>query len=76
MNVSDEIVDFLVQHIPAQALAEFKASDAARQRVWDLVAKEKESGLPSQEKMELDDFLKLEHLIVLAKAKALAPGHG
>jgi hypothetical protein len=68
MNVSDEIVDFLVHHIPAQALANFKASDQARQRVWTLVAKEKESGLLPQEKLELDDYLKLEHLIVLAKA--------
>jgi hypothetical protein len=76
MTVSDEIVDFLVHHIPAQALADFKASDAARQRVWALVTKEKESGLLPPEKVELDDFLKLEHLIVLAKAKALAPGHG
>jgi hypothetical protein len=76
MNVSDEIVDFLVHHIPAQALANFKASDEARQRVWTLVAKEKESGLPPQEKVELDDFLKLEHLIVLAKAKASTAGHG
>lgn len=76
MNVSDEIVDFLVHHIPAQALADFKASDEARQRVWTLVAKEKDSGLLPREKLELDDFLKLEHLIVLAKSKALAAGHG
>lgn len=76
MNVSDEIVDFLVHHIPAQALANFKASDEARQRVWALVEKEKDSGLLPQEKLELDDFLKLEHLMVLAKARALAPGHG
>jgi hypothetical protein len=76
MNVSDEIVDFLVHHIPAQALASFRASDEARQRVWALVAKEKESGLILQEKVELDDFLKLEYLIVLAKAKALVAGHG
>jgi hypothetical protein len=76
MNVSDEIVDFLVHHIPAQALVSFRASEEARQRVWALVAKEKELGLLPQEKLELDDFLKLEHLIVLAKAKALAAGHG
>jgi hypothetical protein len=76
MNVSDEIVDFLIHHIPAQALANFKPSDQARQHVWTLIAKEKESGLLPREKVELDDFLKLEHLIVLAKSKALAPGHG
>jgi hypothetical protein len=72
MNVSDEILDFLVEQIPAQSLANFKASDQARQRVWDLIAKEKGSGLLPEEKLELDVFLKLEHLVVLAKAKGLA----
>jgi hypothetical protein len=76
MNVSDEILDFLVEQIPAQSLANFKASDEARQRVWTLIAKEKESGLLPEEKVELDDYLKLEHLVVLAKAKALAAKHG
>jgi hypothetical protein len=76
MNVSDEILDFLVEQIPAQSLADFKASDAARQRVWALIAKEKESGLLPEEKLELDDYLKLEHLVVLAKAKALTTKHG
>lgn len=45
MNASDEILDFLVEHIPAQSLAEFKASEAARHRVWSLIAKEKETAL-------------------------------
>ncbi len=75
MNVNDEIVDFLVRYIPAQALADFKVSDEARQRVWALITREQESGLLPPEKVELDDFLKLEHLVVLAKAKAMAAGH-
>ncbi len=76
MNVSDEILNCLVQHIPAQALADFRVSEEARQRVWGLINQEKESGLLPPEKVELEDFLKLEHLVVLAKAKALAAGHG
>jgi hypothetical protein len=76
MNVRDEILDFLVEQIPAQSLANFAPSEAARQRVWALIAKEKESGLLPEEKIELDDYLKLEHLVVLAKAKSLAAGHG
>ena len=77
MNARDELVDFLVGHIPGRALAGFQASVHARQRVWELVAKEKEMGLLPEEKLELDDYLKLEHLLVLAKAKArLADGHG
>lgn len=76
MNASDEILDFLVEQIPAQSLANFKASDGARHRVWTLIAKEKETGLLPEEKVELDDFLKLEHLVVLAKTRALAAKHG
>jgi hypothetical protein len=63
MNARDELLDFLVGQIPRAALAGFQASDQARERVWALIAKEKETGL------------KLEHLLVLAKAKArLAAG--
>jgi len=76
MNLSDEILDFLVEQIPAQALASFTASKEARERVWDLIAKEKESGLIPEERTELDDYLRLDHLVVMAKAKALAGGHG
>jgi hypothetical protein len=76
VNVADEILDFLVGHIPAQSLANFKASDQARKRVWELIAREKESGLLPEEKVELDDYIRLEHLVVMAKAKALALGDG
>jgi hypothetical protein len=43
---------------------------------WALVAKEKETCLLPEEKRELDETLKREHLLVLAKASArLAGGH-
>jgi hypothetical protein len=70
MNARDEIVDFLVDQIPTSALAGFQPSSAARQRIWHLIAKEKDTGLLPEEKLELDDYMKLEHLLVLAKAKA------
>ena len=70
MNVRDELLDFLVGQIPGQALASFQASEDARQRVWALIAKEKETGLLPEEKLELEDYLKLEHLMLLAKARA------
>jgi hypothetical protein len=76
MTLSDEILDFLVEQIPAQSLANFKASEKTRRRVWALIAKEKESGLLPEQKTELDDYLKLEHLVVMAKATALAGKHG
>ncbi len=70
MNASDELVDFLVGNIPSAKLADFRSSDEARRRVWELIEKEKDAGLVPEEKLELEDYLKLEHLLVLAKAKA------
>lgn len=70
MNARDEIVDFLVDQLPTTALADFQPSTEARLRIWALVAKEKDAGLLPEEKLELDDYMKLEHLLVLTKAKA------
>ena len=39
-----------------------------------MIEKEKEFGLLPEEKVELEDYLKLEQLLVLAKAKARLAG--
>lgn len=70
MNARDEIVDFLVEQIPTSALANFQPSKEARQRVWELIAREIDAGLLPEEQLELDDYMKLEHLLATAKAKA------
>ena len=70
MRAADEVIEFLAREISPQALVGFQPSDATRQRVWDLVRKEKEEGLTPEEKSELDDYERLEHLLILAKAKA------
>ncbi len=70
MRAADELVEFLARQIPAEQLGSFRASASARQRVWDLVQKEKDQGLTPDEQCELEDYEKLEHLLILAKAKA------
>lgn len=70
MRAADEVIEFLARQIPAEQLASFHASEATRQRVWQLVQKEKEHGLTPEEQGELDDYERLEHLLILAKAKA------
>ena len=66
----DEFVDFIVARIPARELAEFRSSDATNQRVWELIAKEKDGRLSKDEKSELDQFLALD--LVMTHAKAVA----
>lgn len=77
MNASDELLDFLVCNIPSSKLAHFHSSEEVRRRVWDLIERERGEGLLSEERVELDDYLKLEHLLVMAKARArLLSGNG
>jgi hypothetical protein len=44
--------------------------EAAIQRVGDLIARSRDGVISSEEQAELDDYLQLEHLLILAKARA------
>lgn len=65
----DQIADFIASMNPARVL-ELRAPDEMRQRLEDLIEKEKETGLSKTEKDELDHCLVLERLVRLAKAHA------
>ncbi len=48
----------------------FRPSDKATQRVAKLVSKAKDGTISNEEQSELDDYLQLEHILILAKARA------
>jgi hypothetical protein len=64
-----EVVDFIASTNPAKVLV-FKPSDEAKKRVSDLVEREKLDGLNQEETSELDYYMKIEHLMRMAKIKA------
>lgn len=64
---SQEIIDMLAQ---APNILEFKPSEEARARVWELIAKEKQGTLTEDEKSELDHYAQVEHIMRLVKAQA------
>ena len=66
----DEIVDFIAAGTTPASLADFEASQSTKDRVADLIHKEKTTGLTPEESSELDHYLKLEHIMRLAKARA------
>jgi len=66
----DELVDFLAAGSTPASLLQFQPSQETRDRVQALIRKEKDGGLLAEEASELDDYLKLEHLMRLAKARA------
>lgn len=66
----EEIINFLAAGITSQSLIEFQSSKTVKERVADLIFREKNEGISLDEKAELDHYLILEHLLRLAKARA------
>lgn len=70
LPIYTEIIDFLAAGTTPTSLIAFHPSETAKQRVADLIQREKSAGLTSEEQAELEHYLQLEHLMRLAKARA------
>ena len=69
LKAYDEVIDFIAATNPSKVLA-FHPSEATRQRVADLIDREKTTGLAPEEKAELDHYMWLEHVMRMAKIRA------
>jgi len=70
LRAYEEIVDFIAAGTTPQNAVAFRPSETTRNRVAELIAGEKSSGLSVEESKELDNYMQLEHLMRLAKARA------
>lgn len=66
----EEVIDFIAAGTSPQNVVAFRPSEGAKERVADLIRREKSASLSPDEKSELDHYLQLEHLMRLAKARA------
>ena len=66
----EEIIDFFAAGTTPEAIVAFHPSDSVQQRVAALVESSKTGGIPVEEQSELDDYLRLEHIMIMAKARA------
>jgi len=66
----DEITDFLISNPTTKEIIDFQASDVLNQRLHYLLDENKSDHLSEDEKIELDTFLKIGHLLTMLKAKA------
>jgi hypothetical protein len=66
----DEFVDFIASGPSPVAVAQFQVSQETKDRVADLIHREKTTGLSPEETADLDHYLHLEHAMRLAKARA------
>ncbi len=70
MRAYEEVVDFIAAGPSSSKVVAFRPSEATRQRVAELVRREKIEDLSPEETSELEHYLQLEHLMRLAKARA------
>ena len=66
----EEILDFIAAGTTPAALIAFRPSTQAQQRVAELVEQSEDGRISPQDQSELDDYLLLEHLMIMAKARA------
>jgi hypothetical protein len=65
-----EVLDFLASGPTLEQIAEFKASPSLQDRVEELLDKNRENGLTEQEAAEMNTFLRINHIMILLKARA------
>ena len=66
----DEATDFISQGNSPRDINEFTPSPQTKTRAWELIERLKEGPLTTEETVELDDYVQLEHIMRLAKAQA------
>jgi hypothetical protein len=66
----DEIIDFIAAGTTPETVVEFRPSDGVQQRVARLVERSREGSISADDQSELDDYLQLEHIMIMTKARA------
>ncbi len=66
----DEILDFLAAGTTAESIANFRPSEQAQARVRELIDRRGEGTITPSQNEELEEYLRLEHLMIMAKARA------
>lgn len=66
----EEIIDFIAAGTTPAAVAAFHPSPSVQQRVAELVERSKDGDISAEDQSELDDYLQLEHIMIMAKARA------
>ncbi|HZK81066.1 MAG TPA: hypothetical protein VFC46_08370 [Humisphaera sp.] len=66
----DEVIDLLARGTTPAEVVAFRPSAAALQRIHDLLGRLKDETLTPEESKEMDQYLLLEYVMSLAKARA------
>lgn len=65
----DEITDFLANAPTSEQIVAFKVSDRLNERLHELLDRNANDALTPEEQDELDEFLQMDHFMIVLKAK-------
>lgn len=68
--VYDEFIEFITSSPTLEQIAAYQLSEAAEARIDDLQEQNNNGDITADELAELDDYLRIEHLIRMAKIRA------
>jgi hypothetical protein len=66
----EEIIYFIAAGTTPEAVVAFHPSDGVQRRVAQLVERSNEGSISAEDQSELEDYLQLEHIMIMAKARA------
>jgi len=69
-TVKDVVTDFLATAPSREELIDYRLPDAFQERAHFLLDKNRGEGLTPAERQEMEEFIQIDHLMTLIKAKA------
>jgi len=66
----EEIIDFIARGTTPESVVAFRPSNGLLSRVAELTERARDGSISPEERGELEDCLQLEHIMVMAKARA------
>ncbi len=71
LNITDEVLDFLVTGPTPEQIIAFHASEQAQEQLRLLLERNRNGTLTEQERAELDEMSRVDHFFTLIKARAM-----
>lgn len=66
----DELLDLLSSGATTEWIANFRSSPETQARVCELIERKKDGSITSDEIAEMEEYLNLEHVMIMAKSHA------
>ena len=66
----EEIIEFIASGTTPESVVAFRPSKIVQERVADLLELSTCGNISAEEQSELEDYLQLEHIMIMAKARA------